>query len=309
MSATAITTGDREFFKSDFAHLVAEAFMPKVLINKTVSQLVEVYRPIATLLATGRFSKFSEKKIHKCLRDLQIIILHQMKCLGNRHEVLSGITTSIETNGLSFNQTRRALINPMHCSSYIEHICREDLGIREERILDFVALGANVNLSNPHSKETPIFWIKSLRILEIFVRKGADINAKDWADCTVIHRRAGLPLLKKCIELGADVNMRSKSGSTPLHHLFSLTEERTEIAELFIQNGARVNELDNEGLTPMDVVHNREIREVFVRNGGRHATSFEKRFNSINMRRAKMVMVATVVVVILCAVILANYDR
>ena len=53
------------------------------------------------------------------------------------------------------------------------------------------------------------------------------------------------------IEKGADVNAKSRDGSTPLHSAAFLG--RAEIAELLIQSGADVNPKNHRDETPLDV--------------------------------------------------------
>ena len=52
------------------------------------------------------------------------------------------------------------------------------------------------------------------------------------------------------IEKGADVNAKSRDGSTPLHSTAFLG--RAEIAELLIQKGADVSPKNYRGETPLD---------------------------------------------------------
>ena len=85
--------------------------------------------------------------------------------------------------------------------------------------------------------------------------KGVDINGGDREFGVTALSWAALlndtEIAKFLIEKGADVNMKSRDGSTPLHSAAFLG--RTEIAELLIQKGADVSSKNYRGETPLDV--------------------------------------------------------
>ena len=94
-----------------------------------------------------------------------------------------------------------------------------------------------------------------LRAVKEQVANGVDINAGDsefgvtalsWAAL-----RDDTKVAKFLIEKGAEVNAKSRDGSTPLHSAAFLG--RAEIAELLIQKGANINPTNYKGETLLDV--------------------------------------------------------
>ncbi len=94
-----------------------------------------------------------------------------------------------------------------------------------------------------------------LRAVKERLANGVDINAEDsefgvtalsWAVL-----RDNTEIAQFLIEKGAEVNAKSRDGSTPLHSAAFLGH--TEIAELLIQKGAEINPENYRGETPLDV--------------------------------------------------------
>ena len=95
----------------------------------------------------------------------------------------------------------------------------------------------------------------NLRAVKEQLTNGIDINAKDsefgvtalaWA--VLLN---DMEIAKFLIEKGADVNMKNRDGSTPLHSAAFLG--RAEIAKLLIQKGADVSPKNYRDETPLDV--------------------------------------------------------
>lgn len=83
------------------------------------------------------------------------------------------------------------------------------------------------------------------------VAEGADLAATDTWGYTPLHSRSrswrgGIEVL---VALGADVNSNSASVGTPLHAAAS--SQNVEKARLLLAHGARVDPVDNQGLTPL----------------------------------------------------------
>jgi len=85
------------------------------------------------------------------------------------------------------------------------------------------------------------------------VAQGADLSATDTWGNTPLHSRARSRRgsIEVLLELGADVNNRSSSIGTPLHAAAS--SHNAAHARLLIQHGARVDELNKEKLTPLEL--------------------------------------------------------
>ena len=69
--------------------------------------------------------------------------------------------------------------------------------------------------------------------------------------------------------MGADVNSRTKSGTTPLHT--AVLYRRTEIAEYLIDKGADVNAKSSSGATPLGLAlaaNYHTIEQMLRKRGG-----------------------------------------
>lgn len=118
-----------------------------------------------------------------------------------------------------------------------------------------------------------------LKMLEILVKNGADVNMLDKQGSAPLHYALETWLLppervlnieKFLIDHGADVNLQNADGNTPLH---IAVEWNYQLAELLLENGANVNIINKMGMTPLDIVINREnyenIAELLLKHGAK----------------------------------------
>ena len=85
------------------------------------------------------------------------------------------------------------------------------------------------------------------------VAQGADLSTVDSWGRTPLHARAGShrARIDVLLELGADVNSDSASIGTPLHA--AARAQHAENARLLLEWGARVDAVNREGLTPLEL--------------------------------------------------------
>ena len=88
-----------------------------------------------------------------------------------------------------------------------------------------------------------------------------------------IYRAAELgkiEVVKKYLDSGGDINVKSDSGMTPLHH--AAYRENKEVVELLIAKGASLNAQDLAGRTPLNVAtryERTETADLLRKHGGK----------------------------------------
>ena len=86
-----------------------------------------------------------------------------------------------------------------------------------------------------------------------------------------MHYSAGFSfdpaILKALVDAGGNVELRSKSGHTPLHYA-ALYNVNPDILRTLIDLGASPNARNNKGKTPMNLTRKRADREILAAAGG-----------------------------------------
>ena len=101
-------------------------------------------------------------------------------------------------------------------------------------------------------------WGKHVRVAELLLEHGANINIKGPKNDTPLHKAigwsddAGLDAMQFLLKHGADVNARQDDLSTPLH--LAASEGRFKAAQLLLVNKANVVSRDRAGKTPLHLV-------------------------------------------------------
>lgn len=105
------------------------------------------------------------------------------------------------------------------------------------------------------------------------IEQGADVETKDpGAGASVLHyavMRGRMPVIDLLISRGADVNSRTKMGTTPLHT--AVLYARLEVAELLLDAGADVNARSSSGATPLAIAEASRNQPIATMLRGRGA--------------------------------------
>tara|TARA_B100001123_G_scaffold62517_1_gene68442 strand:- start:2816 stop:3625 length:810 start_codon:yes stop_codon:yes gene_type:complete len=196
--------------------------------------------------------------------------------------------------GVNVNLQDEPGMTPLH------HAVNTDWqGSRFKMVKLLIDRGANVKaIDDTH--HTPLHLASNKETAGLLIAAGADVNAKtkrtgETSLFSAAHGAAQgasksyemyLGLTKLLLDKGADVNVKLKSGSmlkdnkpyhekigeTVLHQVVRSYSEKhaTEVSQLLIANGAKVNELNGKGQTPLDeaLVNGRKKTAEFLRKHG-----------------------------------------
>jgi ankyrin repeat protein len=123
------------------------------------------------------------------------------------------------------------------------------------KVRDLIARGANPNMPD-EDRRTPLHQAvlgSSVGLVGLLVESGADLGAKDSHGFTPLHFAAQeyLPEIARIlVGRGADPNAVDEDGNSALHRAISSARGRDDIARLLLENGARDDLPNHEGVTP-----------------------------------------------------------
>ena len=188
---------------------------------------------------------------------------------------ISAVTKFLDQGG-NVNLQDEPGMTPLH------HAVNDDWKASHlEMIKLLIDRGANVKAIDD-TYHTPLHLASNKETAQLLIDAGADVNAKTkHTGETLLHSAARgaaqgspksyemyLDLAKLLIAKGADVNVklksgsmiqdnepyRDKSGDTVLHRVARSYSEQhaSEVCELLIANGAKVNAVNVKGQTPLD---------------------------------------------------------
>lgn len=122
----------------------------------------------------------------------------------------------------------------------------------------------NLNLQNSNGNSTALTIVcnrkqVNFKILQLFVDKGVDINAKDKNQYSplmylTIKEEPNLDIIRYMIKKGADVNAKDRSGKSIIRLLIESRTLNLDLVKLLVENGADINSKDKDGQSIFDFI-------------------------------------------------------
>ncbi|XP_024962224.1 potassium channel AKT1-like isoform X2 [Cynara cardunculus var. scolymus] len=104
-------------------------------------------------------------------------------------------------------------------------------------------------------------------VIKLLVDNGAKLTSGDVGEfASYAVEQNSIDLLKDIIKHGGDITLRNSMGTTALHK--AISEEKTDIVEFLINNGASIDTPDVHGWTPRDLANHQaheDILELFAK--------------------------------------------
>ncbi|WP_353274418.1 ankyrin repeat domain-containing protein [Wolbachia endosymbiont (group B) of Hofmannophila pseudospretella] len=131
--------------------------------------------------------------------------------------------------------------------------------------------GADVNKKDSYGPTALHLAAKNghTNIVEILVEKGADVNVRDHHANTVLYlatNNGHEGIVEILLEKGANVNGKSSFGVVPLHLAASSGCE--SVVKVLLQAEANVNAVDKNGKTPVDYAKSKNVIKALLEAGG-----------------------------------------
>ena len=161
-------------------------------------------------------------------------------------------------HGANINAQDSDGISPLHAASCLGKV---------EMVRALLECGAKANLNsdaNPIVGQTLLhllasgvcgFGYNGIRITELLLKHGADVNAQDKENTTPLHLASyfgSVEMSRVLLNHGANSNAKRKLGRTPLHLAAEGEHENgVRITNLLLEYGADVNAQDKDNMTPI----------------------------------------------------------
>ncbi len=105
-----------------------------------------------------------------------------------------------------------------------------------------------------------------------------DIISKGIYPLLIPIKNENIEIMKYLLENGADVNIKDMSGYSPLMNLISFDKNNLDMIDLLINNGAKLEDINNNGATPLILAcyhfNTQVIKHLVDKNANVNATDF-----------------------------------
>lgn len=164
----------------------------------------------------------------------------------------SGLSEAIAifaARGVSIHQAGDDGLAPLHNAAVNNH---------PGAIEQLLTLGADINVNTKHGATALELGLKSLEVMQMLVKHGADINYTRRDGVTLMHKVVKQPwrdedksrmAFNNLVKLGADVEARDNKGYSVLHTAVKHGEAHS--LRIVLERGANVNSMNNDGWTPL----------------------------------------------------------
>ncbi|MDZ4201118.1 MAG: ankyrin repeat domain-containing protein [Gallionella sp.] len=181
-------------------------------------------------------------------------------------------------------------------------LCMAAVSGKYENIEVFISHGANVNARESLNGFTPLHYAVSYRppatrglmlpmdvvgaqkrppmdaaivqnkkkIIELLIARGADVNVKSKGGITPLHNAGSKEIAELLIKHGANINAQTNGNNgSPLYYAVGFDKE---VVEVLIAHGADVNYKNQSGNTPLHLAvssNQKEIVELLINHGAK----------------------------------------
>lgn len=120
---------------------------------------------------------------------------------------------------------------------------------------------------NPLTGWTALTEAASRKNMKLVLRKllelGAEVNALDIAERSPLMHAADGEIVSLLLEKGAHITSRDKDGNTALHHAIKRVNIDESCVKALVAGGARVTERNNAGQSPLDLLNAKDLQKNF----------------------------------------------
>jgi ankyrin repeat protein len=130
--------------------------------------------------------------------------------------------------------------------------------------------GAKVNIQD-HQGRTPVYealMAGRTQVAQLLIKHGASFDANQLLQEVVRNKVTDRDVVELLVKKGADINHPDENGNTPLH--LAVKQDLLRLSKLLIAHGADVNSKDPMGHTPLwhaQAQQNEDIGRLLLLNG------------------------------------------
>lgn len=162
------------------------------------------------------------------------------------------------------------------------------------RIKELLAEGADVNKQQPETRHSALHIAiikRSMKIAQLLVEEGANVNARNKTKSTPLHVAAMYghdDIVMYLLSKGANVEAKESRGQTPLMIActYKPSSGRESVIDILLQAGANINEREYRGYTALLIAIMRdhtEIAKLLIESGADvHAKTDEDNVSTLH---------------------------